>query len=78
MPTVTVKLSKTELARLKAAAAASRQTKSAILRQALAHVEKRSASLLDALRPYVGKLNGPGDLSSNKSRMKGYGASRAR
>jgi hypothetical protein len=37
-----------------------------------------AASLLDAMRPYVGRLSGPGDLSTNKARMKGCGASHSR
>jgi hypothetical protein len=78
MPTVTVKLSKAEFSKLKAVAVASRRTKSAVLREALFRAGRRSASLLDAMRPYVGKLRGPGDLSVNKSRMKAYGASRSR
>jgi hypothetical protein len=79
MPTVTVKLSKPEFSKLEAVAAASKRTKSQIVREALASAERlNSASLLDAMRPYVGKLRGPGDLSINKSRMKGYGASRSR
>ncbi len=78
MPTVTVKLSKAEYARLQAAAAASRRTKSAVLREALKRPGRRSPSMLDAMRPYVGKLRGPADLSTNKSRMTGYGTSRSR
>jgi hypothetical protein len=78
MPTVTVKLSQTEFSKLEALAAASRRTKSAVLREALAHSGKKSPSLLHAMQPYIGKLRGPGDLSTNKSRMKGYGASRSR
>jgi Ribbon-helix-helix protein, copG family len=78
MPTVTVKLSKPEFSKLEAMAAALRRTKSDVLRQALAKSARTSASLLDAMRPYSGKLRGPGDLSTNKSRMKGYGASRSR
>jgi hypothetical protein len=78
MPTITVKLSKPEFAKLEATAAASRRTKSDIVRQALARSSRGSASLLDALQPYIGKLSGPGDLSTNKSRMKGYGTSRFR
>lgn len=79
MPTVTVKLSKPEFSKLEAVAAASKRTKSQIVREALASAERlNSASLLDAMRPYVGKLRGPGDLSTNKNRMKGYGASRSR
>jgi len=78
MPTITVKLSKTEFAKLEATAAVSRRTKSEIVREALARSNRRSASLLDALKPYIGKLSGPGDLSTNKSRMKGYGTSGSR
>jgi hypothetical protein len=78
MPTITVKLSKPEFARLEAKAAKARRTKSSIVREALAHSTQGSISLLEALRPYLGKLSGPGDLSANKSRMKGYGSSRSR
>jgi hypothetical protein len=77
MPTVTVRLSKAEFARLKAVAASLRRSKSAVLRSALSQSGQASASILDAMRPYVGKLRGSGDLSVNKSRMKGYGASRS-
>jgi hypothetical protein len=79
MPTITVKLSKPEFSRLEAIAAATRRTKSQIVREALvAAADDKAASLLDAMRPYIGKLSGPGDLSTNKTRMKGYGASRPR
>ena len=79
MPTITVKLSKPEFSRLEAIATASRRTKSEIVREALAvATDGNSTSLLDAMRPYIGKLAGPGDLSTNKARMKGYGASRSR
>lgn len=79
MPTVTVKLSEPEFARLEAMAAASKRTKSDVLREALkTSVRDGSVSLLEAMRPYIGKLDGPGDLSTNKARMKGYGKTRAR
>jgi hypothetical protein len=79
MPTITVKLSQPEFSRLEAIAAATRRSKSQIVREALvAAADDKSPSLLDAMRPYVGKLSGPGDLSTNKTRMKGYGASRSR
>ena len=79
MPTITVKLSQPELSRLEAMATASRRSKSQVVRDALvAAADDKSPSLLDAMRPYVGKLSGPGDLSINKARMKGYGASRSR
>ena len=77
MPTVTVKLSEPEFSQLEAIAASSKRTKSDVLRRALAaSAQATSASLLDAMRPYVGKLDGPGDLSTNKARMKRYGAPR--
>ena len=79
MPTVTVKLSQPEFSKLEAAAVASKRTKSDIVREALAtSAGASSASLLDAMRPYLGKLSGPGDLSSNKARMNGYGKSHSR
>jgi hypothetical protein len=79
MPTITVKLSKPQFSQLEAIAMATRRSKSEIVRDALAAATHgTSASLLDAMRPYVGKLSGPGDLSTNKTRMKGYGASRSR
>jgi hypothetical protein len=60
-------------------ASALRQTKSDVLRAALAAAaHNNSASLLDAMQPYVGKLAGLRDLSTNKARMKRYGASRSR
>ncbi len=78
MPTVTVKLSKPEFSQLEAIAAASRRTKSDVVRAALAaNAQTSSASLFDAMRPYLGKLSGPGDLSTNKNRMKRYGTSRS-
>jgi len=79
VPTVTVKLSEPEFARLEAMAAGLKRTKSDVLREALkTKARDRSLSLLEAMRPYIGKLSGPGDLSTNKARMKGYGKTRAR
>jgi hypothetical protein len=79
MPTVTVKLSEPEFSQLEAIAAASKRTKSDVLRRALAaSAQATPATLLDAMRPYLGKLAGPGDLSTNKVRMKSYGSPRLR
>jgi hypothetical protein len=79
MPTVTVKLSVPEFSKLEAAAHASRRTKSDIVREALnTRPGGNGTSLFDAMRPYLGKLRGPRDLSSNKARMKGYGLPRSR
>jgi predicted transcriptional regulator len=76
MPTITERLSNPEFSRVEAMASASRRNKSEIVREALAASHAQSTSLLDAMRPYLGKLSGPGDLSTNTARMKGYGASR--
>ena len=79
MPTITVKLSQPEFSRLEAIAAATRRSKSDVVREALSTAAgSKSTSLLDVMRPYLGKVSGPGDLSTNKARMKGYGASRSR
>jgi predicted transcriptional regulator len=80
MPTVTVKLSEPEFSQLETMAAASKRTKSDVLREALSACANSSSSvsLLDAMRAYIGKVSGPGDLSTNKARMKGYGKTRVR
>jgi hypothetical protein len=78
VPTITVKLSKPEFSQLEAIAAATRRSKSEVVRDALvAAAHDNPTSLLDAMRPYIGKLRGPGDLSINKGRMKKYGAPRS-
>jgi hypothetical protein len=78
MPTITVRLSNSEFSRLEAIASASRRSKSEIVREALAIAHGKFTSLVDAMRLYIGKLSGPADLSTNKARMEGYGASRLR
>lgn len=79
MPTVTVKFSRSEFSRLETLAKSSRRTKSDVLREALAaSARAKSASLLEEMAPYIGKLSGPSELSINKEHMKGYGASRNR
>lgn len=71
MPTITVRLSNSEFSRLEAIASASTRSKSEIVREALAIAHGKFTSLVDA-------LSGAADLSTNKARMEGYGASRLR
>lgn len=81
MPTVTVKLSAAEHARLKAAAARRRTTKSAVLREAFAResIDTRAGSagtLWDKIGHLAGSLDGPGNLSTLSKTLPGYGRSR--
>lgn len=81
MPAVTVKLSAAEHARLKAAAARRRTTKSAVLREAFARqsVGAKAGSagtLWDKIGHLAGSLDGPGNLSALSKTLPGYGRSR--
>jgi hypothetical protein len=73
MPTVTIKLSAAEHARLAAEAERRRTSKSAVLREAFAQRTSAPGSLLERARHLVGALDGPGDLSIRSRQMKGYG-----
>ena len=78
MPTVTIKLSQAEHARLKADAARRRTSKSAVLREAYASAPGSSAtgSFYERAKHLIGVASGPGDLSTNPKHMAGYGKSR--
>ena len=78
MPTVTIKLSAAEHAKLKATAARRRTTKSAVMREAFAQQSSSTpnGSLYDRVKHLMGSINGPGDLSTNPRHMEGYGKSR--
>jgi hypothetical protein len=78
MPTVTIKLSPAEHARLKADAARRRTSKSAVLREAYARLSSTTASgsFYERARHLIGVASGPGDLSTNPKYMAGYGKSR--
>lgn len=81
MPTVTVKLSASEHARLKAAAVRRRTTKSAVLREAFARQSTSggtgsSGQLWDKIGHLAGSIDGPGNLSSLSKTLPGYGRSR--
>jgi hypothetical protein len=80
MPTVTIKLSAAEHARLKADAARRRISKSAVLRQAFAKSQARAGtgSLWDKIGHLAGSINGPGNLSTLSKTLPGYGRPRHR
>lgn len=78
MPTVTIKFSAAEHARLKAEAARRRTSKSAVLREAYARLstEPRAGSFYERAKHLIGAASGPGDLSTNPKYLAGYGKSR--
>lgn len=78
MPTVTIKLSAAEHARLKADAARRGTTKSAVLREAYARMAGAplTGSFYERAKHLIGVASGPGDLSTNPKYMAGYGRSR--
>lgn len=78
MPTVTIKLSAAEHARLQAAAARRRTSKSAVLREAFARQEKTApaGSFYERAKHLIGVLDGPGNLSALSKTLPGYGRSR--
>ncbi|MFI5336993.1 MAG: hypothetical protein ACHQ5A_09425 [Opitutales bacterium] len=80
MPTVTIKLSAAEHARLKAEAARRRTTKSALLRSAYAKSSETPSpgSLWDKIGHLAGSIDGPGNLSALSKTLPGYGRSRTR
>lgn len=80
MKVITVKLPASLEARLRAAVAKRRGTRSALVREALeAHLVgsgvrgQAAASCLDLAADLAGALSGPADLSSNRRRLRGYG-----
>jgi predicted transcriptional regulator len=78
MKTITLKLPEGLDTRLAAAAATTGTSKSDVARRAIeAFLERRgmpqAGSCLELARDLAGCLEGPGDLSYNKRRLKGYG-----
>jgi metal-responsive CopG/Arc/MetJ family transcriptional regulator len=80
MRTITVKLPRTLGERLSRAVVRRRSTQSAIVREALAAYlaaagagEGGGGSCFDLSSDLAGSVRGPSDLSSNRSRLKGYG-----
>lgn len=78
MKTISLKISDALAASLGAMARARRQTKSHVIREILQGALAEQAavcrgSCLALARDLVGCVDGPGDLSYNKKRMRGYG-----
>lgn len=81
MPTISVKFSSSEHARLKAAAARRRTSKSAVLREAFARqstsmLPGSTGTLWDKIGHLAGAIDGPGNLSTLSKTLPGYGRSR--
>jgi len=78
MKTISLKLADGLHAKLQRLARSRKQTKSDIVREALAQLLNGSSpakpvSALDLARDLAGCLEGPGDLSTNPKYMEGYG-----
>lgn len=78
MKTISLKVPEIMDARLAAIAKQAGKTKSEVAREGLEFFfekghTRRSASAYDLSRDLAGSVRGPGDLSSNKERMRGYG-----
>jgi Arc/MetJ-type ribon-helix-helix transcriptional regulator len=82
MRTLTVKLPPALEARLEALVRKRKQSKSELVREAIARlVDEREApggSVLDLIGDLVGMESGPTDLSTNPKHMRGYGETRNR
>jgi metal-responsive CopG/Arc/MetJ family transcriptional regulator len=78
MKTLSIKLSETLLERLDSTAAQKGESRSALLRDAIEIVINRegrsqTGSCMELAKDLAGSVNGPADLSYNKSRMAEYG-----
>ena len=78
MKTVSLKLTDALLRKLERAARARGESKSEVIRSALAQYldgERTipSGSALEAARPWIGCVEGPGDLATNPKYMEGFG-----
>jgi hypothetical protein len=77
METVSLKLPRTLRAKLDRAAKLRGQSKSQIVRAALEQFLDGAAvppgSALEAVQPWIGCVEGPGDLSANPKYIKGFG-----
>lgn len=80
MPTVTVKMTPSQHARLQREAKKRRTTQSAVLRDAFDQLAENSGdkekSFAERAAHLIGSLDGPGDLSIRSKEMEGYGESR--
>ena len=78
MKTITVKLPQGLAERLGRTVARRRSTRSAVVREAIeAHLSlersETEGSCFDLAADLAGSVEGPADLSTNRTRMKGYG-----
>jgi hypothetical protein len=82
MPTVTVKMSPSQHARLQREAKKRRTSQSAVLREAFDNLgndqNSRPESLAVRAAHLIGSIDGPGDLSLRSKTMEGYGESNHR
>ena len=74
MPVMTIRLSPQESARVASLANKRKITRSELIRQALAALERGQAkSLLDDWRDAIGIVDGPRDLATRPGHLKGLG-----
>ena len=75
MPVMTIRLSHRESARVATLASKRKVTRSELVRQALAELERREKkTALDDLKDLVGVIkDGPVDLATNPKHLKGFG-----
>jgi hypothetical protein len=75
MPTVTVKRSERQFARLARIARERRMPKAQVLRESLDRLDDTPApgSMYEAIADLVGSVEGPGDLLSNPKYMEDFG-----
>ncbi|GAB5559981.1 MAG: hypothetical protein SynsKO_16280 [Synoicihabitans sp.] len=82
MPTVTVKMSPAQHARLKREAKQRGTSQSEVLREAFENLKDSQSyppgSLAEKAAHLIGSLDGPGDLSELSKTMEGYGESNPR
>ena len=78
MKTISVKIPEELDLKLTAVAARRRESKSALIREALDHIVKSSETItphscLDLAKDLIGSVEGLSDLPNNKRHLKGYG-----
>jgi hypothetical protein len=76
----TLKIPESLAARIQRQARATKRTVSAVMREALERGlgEDAGIDMTEALQGVIGSASGPGDLSTNKTYLAGYGRSRPR
>jgi Ribbon-helix-helix protein, copG family len=76
----TLKISASLSARIQRKARATRSTASAVMRDAIERGlgEEAGLDMTETLKDVIGSASGPGDLSTNKAYLHGYGRPRSR